>query len=76
MVPVSVYGLYVTLIANFIIEFIEPLVEVLVVEEIEMLVILLELNLSDFRVVDVWFGWRRQFDLIHHVAKDFPDLFL
>lgn len=76
LVPVSVCRLDVALIANLIIQLIEPLVEILIVEEVEMLVVFLELNLSDFRVADVWFGRRRQSDLIHHIAEDLSDLFL
>ena len=56
------------LVANFIVKLIEPLMEILIVKEVEMLIVFLELNFRDFRVADVWLRWRRQFDLIHHIT--------
>lgn len=76
LVPVSLRGLDVALLADLLVQLIEPLVQVLIVEEIEVLVVLLELYLCDFGVADVWLGRRRQFDLIDHVAEYLPDLLL
>lgn len=75
LVPVSLSGLDVALVADLLVKLVEPFVKVFIIEEVEMLIVLLELYLSDFRVADIRFRRRWQFDLINHVTKYLSYLF-
>jgi hypothetical protein len=74
LIPVAFRRWYLCFLANLVKELVEPVVQVLIKEEIEALVLFLELQLCHFDVGDIWPGWRGKFDLTNNIVKDLCDL--
>jgi hypothetical protein len=76
LIPISIFSFDLAFLADFVVDFIEPLVQVLVIEEVELFVVLLELDFCDFGIGDIRFGRRRKFDSIDHITQDLSYLLL